>query len=397
MSRIGLLLLAVLLAGCQQWDQFRDSLASTESENSVLGAPPPRYRMPDQTDRRSLASVPSREESASVLPVSLTGGIDDHNGALFGSQTVAVVNGTPVLASDVLERWSTQLAQAREQASPEEFDQLRLELIRRDLNAHIERTLLAQALRSTIPPDRVATLNEFMDKMFQEEVDRLKSEAGVSTAAELEEVLQKDNTSLAALKSLFVTQRMAMEYLASKSKVEVRIGRRELLDYYEAHKDQEYFLPGRARWQQIQLSYARHGGQSEASRALRQVLDELERGADFGDVARRYSDGPRAGEGGHWDWTQRGSLADTQIEEVLFALPVGRIGQPLEGERAYHVVKVTARTEDRHQPFEEVQAEIRTKLETQARRAAAGKVIEELQKDAVVMTIFDHERTAETP
>ncbi|HUG89211.1 MAG TPA: peptidyl-prolyl cis-trans isomerase, partial [Planctomycetaceae bacterium] len=101
-----------------------------------------------------------------------------------------------------------------------------------------------------------------------------------------------------------------------------------------------------------------------------------------------------AADGGHWDWTNKGSLADTQIEQTLFTLPVGRISQYFEGENAIQIVKVAARTDDSYQPFEEVQADIKTRLEQQARRDAARQVIEGLQQSAVVSTIFDHERTA---
>ncbi|HUG92354.1 MAG TPA: hypothetical protein VML55_16060, partial [Planctomycetaceae bacterium] len=259
MPRTWLLLSMVMMAGCQQWEKLQSSLTGGQAEHAVLGAPPPRYRMPDRVAQQSVTAEAPEGTAAGVLPVSLTGGIDETDAALFGSQTVAVVNGAPILASDVLERYSTQLAQARAKATPEEFDLLRMQLIRRDLNSHIERMLLVQALRSTIPPDRMSSLDEFMDKLFQEEVDRLKAEAGVTSAVELDAMLKEENTSLANLKSTFTTQRMAMEYLASKSKVEVRIGRRELLDYYEAHKNEEYYRPGRVRWQQIQLSYRTRG------------------------------------------------------------------------------------------------------------------------------------------
>ena len=395
MTRMWLLVLAVALAGCQQWDKFQASLAGNSTENPVLGEPPPRYRMPERGEAASLAEA--RTATTDVRPVSLTGGIDPPDNALFGSQTVAVVNGTPILASDVLERWNGRLAQAKQQATPEEFDALRMQIIRQDLNGHIERALLVQALRSTIPADRLSSLNEFMDTLFEEEVARLKKESGVNSTVELEAMLQKDNTSLAALRDTFATQRMAMEYLASKSKVEVRIGRRELLEYYEQHKGEDYFVPGRVRWQQIQLSYQKHGGKTETYAVLRKVIEELRGGADFGDVARRYSDGPRASEGGHWDWTQKGSLANAKIEEALFQLPVEQISPYFEGDDSIQIVRILARTDDSYKPFEDVQAEIKTKLEQQARRDAATRVLTELRDNAVVVTVFDHERTAEKP
>ncbi|MBW3542291.1 MAG: peptidyl-prolyl cis-trans isomerase [Planctomycetes bacterium] len=377
--------------GCQQWERVTDSLTSVKAENPVVAAPPPR-RTATSSDRdepggRFALAEDSRD---TVVPVAGLGrDLNALDGELFGSQTVALVNGTPILASDVLERYGPQLAAAGEKLSPEQLREARLALIRRDLNSHIERTLLAQALRATIPPDRVEQLGEFIDKVFAEEIERLKKEAGVNTTLELERELAKQHTSLAALKSGFATQRMAMEYLASKSKVEIRIGRQELLDYYDAHKDEKYFQPGRVKWQQILISYNKHGGKEGCYPVLKQAIEELRRGDDFTAVAGRHSDGPRAADGGRWDWTQRGSLADKEVEQALFELPVGQVSTYLEGESAFQIVKVSDRTPDRYTPFEEVQDEIRTKLEEEARQQAAKKVIDELEQTAVVVTIFD--------
>jgi parvulin-like peptidyl-prolyl isomerase len=75
----------------------------------------------------------------------------------------------------------------------------------------------------------------------------------------------------------------------------------------------------------------------------------------------------------------------------LFRLPVGQISPYFEGEESIQIVRVLARTEDTYKPFEDLQAEIKNKLEEQARRDAAAQVLADLREDAVVMTIFDHE------
>ena len=43
----------------------------------------------------------------------------------------------------------------------------------------------------------------------------------------------------------------------------------------------------------------------------------------FEDVVTKYSDGPTVKAKGLRDWTNRGSLADERLDELLFSMPVG--------------------------------------------------------------------------
>ncbi len=379
----GPLIALLALVGC-------DSLHKVKSENPVFPAAPPRISLSNDAQREAASRVAKADDRAAsdagrVVPVGLTAGEDGKKNTLGldSSEVVATVNGQPIFASEVLDRYAVQLAPAQKQASPEEFQQLRESLFRRDLPGHIERKLLVQSLRSTLKPEQIKLLQTHLDRQFEEEVDRMKKQLKVETRADVDAKLAEQQTSLETLKTVFINQRMAMEYLVAKSKYDRRIGRRELYDYYLLHES-DYSSPALVKWQQIVVLYSKHGGREKSRAIAQEALDELADGADFADVAKKRSDGPTKANGGLWDWMRGGSLEDENVEATLFEIPVGEVSGLLEGGKGWQVVKVLDRRPAGVKPFEELQDEIRQKVEQEARREASQKMLVELREGALV-------------
>ncbi|MCH7686989.1 MAG: peptidylprolyl isomerase [Planctomycetes bacterium] len=279
-------------------------------------------------------------------------------------------------------------------AEYERFRKQSLEGMKNNLEPLIERKLLVDALRDMVPAENLQKIDEDNERYFEGEIERLKKELQVETLEDLEVELQKQGTTLDRLRDNFASQRMAYGYLDSQAKSTPVIGRRELFDYYQAHRE-DYAVPEQVRWQQIVVNFQRHKGRSGSRKILIKAVDELKNGASFSDVARRSSDGPRAKAGGQWDWTRTGSLSNKNIEKQLFELPVGKISQIIEGRSGYHLLKVNERNSADYLPFTDVQKSIRRKLELQAKEEAMKNTIAKLRETAVIETIFDNENTAD--
>jgi peptidyl-prolyl cis-trans isomerase SurA len=379
------LITMLALAGC-------DSLNKPKVDNPVMSPPPPRISFNNDADAQRVQTadagndIPALDEPK-LTQVSLeTAG----NNPLSDSQTVAIVNGSPILASEVLERYGTQLADAKQKLPPEHYEQARLMLIKQDLNSHIERKLLADGLKAMLKKEQIEMLNNFINEAFEQEIARMMKEAGVNTKLELEEELRKQHTSLANLKTNFANQKMAMEYLGSKTKTDVEVGRPELLAYYNENRE-KYHVPARVKWQQILVDIPKHGGRQAAQARLNQIIEKLRpsQGENFAEVAQEMSDGPNAANGGRWEWTKKGSLADKRIDQALFELPAGQPSQVFESSDSFKIVKVEQREESRYKPFDELQDEIKETLEKDSRKTAALKFIEDMMAKAEITTIFD--------
>ncbi len=95
--------------------------------------------------------------------------------------------------------------------------------------------------------------------------------------------------------------------------------------------------------------HARHillqGDDEEALRQeAEQLLQRLEEGADFAALAREYSDGPSAAQGGDLGWFGPGQMVEP-FEEAAFDAAVGEVVGPVQTQFGLHLIKVVARSD----------------------------------------------------
>ena len=389
-----LIVVASLLAGCE-------TTKLAKVDNPVMGPPPPRLPAAERAEKQPgellathLSDDQSPGDQAEIRQTSLSTTSTDSTAddqALMGTEIVASVNGAPILAGDILEQYAAQLESTRPKLTPAQFRELQLSLIRRDLDTLVERQLLVKSLTESLKPEQSTMINQQLDQFFEKEVDRMKKEMGVNSRLEVEQKLQAQGTSLQALKRNFVNQRLAMEYVAMKSDNPVSITRADLYNYYQKHID-DYATPTRVKWQQIAVSFALAGGKTKALETMETVIEKLRTGADFGALAQEFSNGPTANNQGIWDWTEPGSLANDDVNEVLASLPPGKISQVIDSGSSLQLVKILDRREAGFKPFEELQSEIQSILEKEQRGDTARDVVKELLQTAVVRTIFDQEK-----
>lgn len=68
----------------------------------------------------------------------------------------------------------------------------------------------------------------------------------------------------------------------------------------------------------------------------------LQRGSDFSEMARRFSEGPHAAAGGDMGWVRPGELLP-ELDAVLFTLEPGQLSDPIPTDIGVHLVKVVER------------------------------------------------------
>lgn len=383
--RLAALIVLAALPGCTA---ITNALAITKTDNPVLQPPPRRISLDDSAADERVAST--KPETTGIQPVSATSGGAGDDTEVFNASVIARVNGAPIFAGDVLQQYGEYLLKAREKLPPDKYTELRNEIIRRDLRNHIERRLLVERMRSKLKPDQVKVLEQHLDKLFEEQmVTKLKNELKVTTRTELELALNERNTSLQALRNSFGNDRMAMEFLFSSIDRPPPATRPEIVAYYQEHLD-DFAVPARVKWQQIQVSIDRRVSKAQAEAKLAEAQRELAAGVPFETVAKKYSDGATASEGGVWDWIRAGSLADTELEAKLFAMPVGEISEVHATRDAFQIVRVIDREAESRTPLADVQDDIAERIKKERERDLPKQFVESLFENAIIETEYEY-------
>ena len=113
---------------------------------------------------------------------------------------------------------------------------------------------------------------------------------------------------------------------------------------------------------------------AEARVTIKGVLEEAKAGADFAELAKRYSQDPTAAQGGELGFATRGMFVKP-FEDAVFALKVGELSDSVRTRYGFHVIKLEARLDER--PLTEGEAA------PQVRRYLTSKKLQEVVQEEV--------------
>lgn len=266
---------------------------------------------------------------------------------------VAVVGTRAILASELEEEFVQAQAQAQGRNQPFPTDSAARLAMRRDmLTSMVEQELLVQeAQRDTSVrvteqevQDAVEETVQNVRRSFPSEAEfqRQLRAAGFATQEEWRRWLADNQRRQIWSQRLLESRRQAGK-LRSITPTE-----QQMREMFDANSASAQPRPPSVSFRQIVIApQADSAAKLRARQLADSLLQALRAGADFAELARRFSDdsGSRAS-GGELGWFRRGVMVK-EFERVAFYLRPGMISEPVETEFGYHLIRV-----DRTQPAE---------------------------------------------
>jgi peptidyl-prolyl cis-trans isomerase C len=103
------------------------------------------------------------------------------------------------------------------------------------------------------------------------------------------------------------------------------------------------------------------------------LIGQLQGGADFTELAKKSADGPSAATGGDLGYFSRGQMVKT-FEDAAFALEPGQISAPIQSDYGWHVIKLEDKRNRPVPSFDEVKDQILASLIQTQLRDVVGKL-----------------------
>jgi peptidyl-prolyl cis-trans isomerase SurA len=119
--------------------------------------------------------------------------------------------------------------------------------------------------------------------------------------------------------------------------------------------------------------------EAKANDLLKQIHD----GATFEDIAKKFSDGPSAADGGNLGTFERGKLAK-ELEDKTFAMKAGDITDVIRTKQGYVILKVVDHQAAGIPPFKEVLPKIQDQLYYQKMQPALRAYLTKLREEAYI-------------
>jgi peptidyl-prolyl cis-trans isomerase C len=109
------------------------------------------------------------------------------------------------------------------------------------------------------------------------------------------------------------------------------------------------------------------------------VAEELKKGADFAELAKKKSKDPGASDGGDLGFFTKDQMVP-EFSAVAFALEPGKISEPVKSQFGWHIIKVEEKRNRKAPEFEQVKGQI----ETYVTRKAQADYVTKLREAAKV-------------
>lgn len=116
----------------------------------------------------------------------------------------------------------------------------------------------------------------------------------------------------------------------------------------------------------------------ETEEEANSVLEELNSGKDFSEVAKEKSTGPSADQGGDLGYIAKGSIIP-EIEEVVFTLEIDSITEVIKSDYGFHILKISEKKPEELKSFDDVRESIIQNLLPEKQKSAFDNLIEELK------------------
>ena len=208
-------------------------------------------------------------------------------------------------------------------------------------------------------------LEEFIDKQglvvapeeIEREVDQIRSNITGNqkdSGQSLEKVLAAIGSNMGEFKRSIKHSLALGKYFNNK------IDDRTLEKYFDGNKS--LFNGESVKVSHILIDTRDMKTQEELSHALEQIKSikrEIDLGAAFDEMAKKYSNCPSAQNGGDLGFIQRkGNLAKS-FSDAAFSLRIGQVSEPVQTEYGYHLIKVTEKKEGAHVKFGDVKEKVK--------------------------------------
>src|SRR5229473_3761709 len=216
-------------------------------------------------------------------------------------------------------------------------------------------------------------------------LDQLRIQNKIDSMEDLEKAVSAQGQNWEDFKNNIRSGLLTQRVIGSEVGSHITIGKDEIAKYYDEHK-QEFVRPEQVALREIEVSTEKKPEsdlpelKKKADTALKRVKD----GEDFGEIAKRFSDGATAKQGGFLGVYKRGELAK-ELEDMVFKMKKNELTDVMDTKQGYLVLQVLERYEAGEQPLAKVENEIMDHLYSERMEPAMRKYLKTLREQSYVV------------
>lgn len=348
----------------------------TPTQNPV---PKPTLEKPDEAPANAPDVTAAKKPVPIKKPAAAAAAVSPTEGKVV-EEIVARVNNEVITRSEFEHSKASAEEDAKQdcqgRCSPEQLKTLIDDREKNALRDLIDQSLLVQRAKDmgvSVEPDVIKQL------------DQIRIENKLPSMEALEEAVSKQGLNWEDFKNNIRNGLLTKKVIGSEVGSHISIPKEEIQKYYDEHK-QEFMRPEQVVLRSIEVNTAGKDATEAADlkKKAETALKRIQDGEDFGEIAKRYSDGATAKQGGYLGQYKRGELSK-ELEDTVFKMKKGGLTEVLETKQGFLIMQVMEHYDEGEQSLAKVQNEIEEKLYSQRMEPALREYLKTLREQSYVV------------
>jgi peptidyl-prolyl cis-trans isomerase C len=224
-------------------------------------------------------------------------------------------------------------------------------------------------------------------KISEEEVNKqlITLKAQFPNEAEFNNALTRMNLTEASIKEKLARDLALKKLIEDEVAPQVTVSNSDIRAFYD-NNPEAFKQPERVKASHILIKVdpqADPSQKAEAQKKIDLVQAKLQKGEDFGALAKEYSEGPSGSKGGDLGYFTRGQMVKP-FEDAAFAMKSGEVSGLVETRFGYHLIKVTDKTPEGTMPYDDVKERLGEFLKQKKIQEEVNVYVKRLEEKAKI-------------
>jgi peptidyl-prolyl cis-trans isomerase SurA len=282
----------------------------------------------------------------------------------------------------------SELEKARAQAADDAQQECSGRCSQEQLQAAVEegqKTALRGLVDQSLLSQRGKDMSISVEPDVVKQLDQIRQQNKLKDMDELEKAVTSQGLNWDDFKGNVRNRLLTQEVIRREVGSHITIGHEDAMKYYEEHK-KEFVRPEQVALRAIEIKTEgkKESEIPELKAKAQKMHDRVKDGEDFGELAKRFSDGSTAQQGGYLGVYKRGELSK-ELEEKVFTMKKNELTDVIETKQGFLVLQVLERYEEGEQPFNKVEDEIMNHLYSEKMEPALREYLKTLREQSYVV------------
>jgi peptidyl-prolyl cis-trans isomerase SurA len=216
-------------------------------------------------------------------------------------------------------------------------------------------------------------------------LDAIRIQNNLSSMEDLEKAVSSQGMNWEDFKNNIRNTLLTQHVISNEVGSHITISEDEISKYYEAHKA-EFVRPEQVALREIEVNTQGKKPEDipELKKKAETALKRIKDGEDFGEIAKRLSDGSTKEQGGFLGVYKRGELSK-ELEDIVFKMKKNDLTDVMETKQGFLVLQVLEHYDEGEQPLSKVRNDITDRLYSQRMEPALREYLKTLREQSYVV------------